>query len=365
MKKLIASTLALTILATPLISSACFADTVQKSNIQCVQNENRSEPFKEKKYDPKRTRKTLAGVAAVTVAIAGTTVATLKHFEDKLPENLKAKLPLLFTKETQGDNESEKVLKDSKEGEDVETFTEGSNTAKDKTVEPTGIENGNGFTHDKIIRPLTTNSTTSAITNITTESVKEGKDETVEPAGVENRNGFTHDEIIRPLTTNNTKPEIVGNVTNNTNDTNNTNQVSGLKNTIANSAKKLAFFTILTIGEVFMIIKSQRLKTNYEIEAGTAVKAVWAALGSVGAVLGSELVPKLIAGEGAATLAAVGAAAGAAILGAEGAAAAIGAAVAGKAGAAVATMTATEAVAAVVAVEAGKEVVAAVAKILS
>ena len=363
MKKLISSVLAATMLVTPLVGSACFADTAQEPNVHYVQNENRSEPFKEKKCDSQKTRKILAGVTAGTIALTGVTAAALKKFEDKLPENLKAKLPLLFTKETQGDNESEKALEDFKEGEDVETFIEGSNIAKDKAVEPTGIENGNGFTHDKIIRPSTTNSTTSAITNITTESVKEGKDETVEPAGVENRNGFTHDEIIRPLTTNNTKPAIVGNVTNNTTDTNSTNWGSGLKNTIANSAKKLVLYTILTIFDVFMIIKSQRLKTNYEIEAGTAV-------GTVGAELGLVLGTKLIAGGTAAVGVgtAAGAAAGAAAGGAIVAARAIGAAVAGKAGAVVAAMTATGAVGAVGAVAsvglAGEEVVA-VAKILS
>ena len=374
MKKLISSVLAATMLVTPLVGSACFADTAQEPNVHYVQNENRSEPFKEKKCDSQKTRKILAGVTAGTIALTGVTAAALKKFEDKLPENLKAKLPLLFTKETQGDNESEKALEDFKEGEDVETFIEGSNIAKDKAVEPTGIENGNGFTHDKIIRPSTTNSTTSAITNITTESVKEGKDETVEPAGVENRNGFTHDEIIRPLTTNNTKPAIVGNVTNNTTDTNSTNWGSGLKNTIANSAKKLVLYTILTIFDVFMIIKSQRLKTNYEIEAGTAVGtavgAVGAVVGAVGAELGLVLGTKLIAGGTAAVGVgtAAGAAAGAAAGGAIVAARAIGAAVAGKAGAVVAAMTATGAVGAVGAVAsvglAGEEVVA-VAKILS
>ena len=375
MKKLISSVLAATMLVTPLVGSACFADEVNEPRISYVQNENRSEKFKLKNIklkdeDLPKIKKILAGVAAGTIALTGATVAALKKFEDKLPENLKAKLPLLFTKETQGDNESEKALEDFKEGEDVETFIEGSNIAKDKAVEPTGIENGNGFTHDKIIRPSTTNSTTSAITNITTESVKEGKDETVEPAGVENRNGFTHDEIIRPLTTNNTKPAIVGNVTNNTTDTNSTNWGSGLKNTIANSAKKLVLYTILTIFDVFMIIKSQRLKTNYEIEAGTAVGtavgAVGAVVGAVGAELGLVLGTKLIAGGTAAV--GVGTAAGAAAGGAIVAARAIGAAVAGKAGAVVAAMTATGAVGAVGAVAsvglAGEEVVA-VAKILS
>ena len=360
MKKLISSVLAATMLVTPLVGSACFADKVNEPRISYVQNENRSEKFKLKNIklkdeDLPKIKKILAGVAAGTIALTGATVAALKKFEDKLPENLKAKLPLLFTKETQGDNESEKALEDFKEGEDVETFIEGSNIAKDKAVEPTGIENGNGFTHDKIIRPFTTNSTTSAITNITTESVKEGKDETVEPAGVENRNVFTHDEIIRPLTTNNTKPAIVGNVTNNTTDTNNTNRVSDLKNAIANSAKELAFYTIVTIIDVFMIIKCQILKNNYKIEAGTAVEAVGAAVGAVGTVLGLELGTKVIAGAAAAAIGA------AAVTVAAGTAAAIGAAAAGTAGAEVAALRAATAVGAVTIVKAVVEA----AKILS
>lgn len=356
MKKLISSVLAATMLVTPLVGSACFADEVNEPRISYVQNENRSEKFKLKNIklkdeDLPKIKKILAGVAAGTIALTGATVAALKKFEDKLPENLKAKLPLLFTKETQGDNESEKALEDFKEGEDVETFIEGSNIAKDKAVEPTGIENGNGFTHDKIIRPSTTNSTTSAITNITTESVKEGKDETVEPAGVENRNVFTHDEIIRPLTTNNTKPAIVGNVTNNTTDTNSTNWVSGLKNTIANSAKVLAGNTILTISSVFLAIFFQRIKSNFEIEAGTAI-------GAVGAVLGLVLGTKVIAE--------VGTVAGAAAIAAgEAGAAAVGAATAGEAGATAAVAGAITATAAATAVATVRAAAAEVAKISS
>ena len=360
MKKLISSVLAATMLVTPLVGSACFADEVNEPRISYVQNENRSEKFKLKNIklkdeDLPKIKKILAGVAAGTIALTGATVAALKKFEDKLPENLKAKLPLLFTKETQGDNESEKALEDFKEGEDVETFIEGSNIAKDKAVEPTGIENGNGFTHDKIIRPSTTNSTTSAITNITTESVKEGKDETVEPAGVENRNVFTHDEIIRPLTTNNTKPAIVGNVTNNTTDTNSTNWVSGLKNTIANSAKVLAGNTILTISSVFLAIFFQRIKSNFEIEAGTAI-------GAVGAVLGLVLGTKVIAEVGTVAGTVAGAAA---IAAGEAGAAAVGAATAGEAGATAAVAGAITATAAATAVATVRAAAAEVAKILS
>lgn len=157
------------------------------------------------------------------------------------------------------------------------------------------------------------------------------------------------------LTKNNTKPTIVGNITNNTTDTNNTNRVSDLKNAIANSAKELAFYTIVTIIDVFMIIKCQILKNNYKIEAGTAVEAVGAAVGAVGTVLGLELGTKVIAGAAAAAIGAT------AVTVAAGTAAAIGAAAAGTAGAEVAALRAATAVGAVTIV---KSVVEA-AKILS
>ena len=317
MKKLISSVLAATMLVTPLVGSACFADEVNKQNVQYVQNKNRSEKFKFKKYEYPKIKKILAGVAAGTIALTGATVAALKKFEDKLPENLKAKLPLLFNKETQGDNESEKALEDFKEGEDVEIFIEGSNIAKDETVEPAGVENGNGFIHD---------------------------------------------EIIRPLTPNNTKPAIVGNVTNNTTDTNSTNWVSGLKNTIANSAKVLAGNTILTISSVFLAIFSQRIKSNFEIEAGTAVGAVGTAIGAVGAVLGLVLGTKVIAEVGTVAGTVAGAAA---IAAGEAGAAAVGAATAGEAGATAAVAGAITATAAATAVATVRAAAAEVAKILS
>lgn len=312
MKKLIATTLAVTMLVTPLVGSACFADEVNEPRTSNAQNEKRSEEeFKLKKDEYPKIKKILAGVAAGTIALTGVTAATLKKFEDKLPENLKAKLPLLFTKETQGDNESEKALEDFKEGEDVETFIEGSNIAKDEAVEPTGVENGNGFTHDKIIRPLTTNSTTSAITNITTESVKEGKDETVEPTGVENRNGFTHDEIIRPLTTNNTNPAIVGNITNNTTDTNNTNRVSGIENSVSNWIPGLVSNTTSAIANLLAAIAFQKIKNDFEIKAGPVAGpeagSVGMFVGTVGTGLGLVLGQKVKAGVGATATATAGA----------------------------------------------------------
>ena len=326
MKKLISSALAVTILVTPLVSSACFADEINKQNVQYVRNENRSEKFKLKKDEYPKIKKILAGVAAGTIALTSVTVVALKN---KLPENLKSKLSFLFTKETQGDNE--KSLEAFKEGEDDETFIEKSNITKDETVEPAGVENGNGFIHDEIIGPLTPNYTKPTIKNITIESIKKGedvenfieksnitKDKTVEPAGVENGNGFIHDEIIRPLTPNNikparvdniinntidTKPAIAGNITNNTTDTknstatNNTNWVSNLKNT----AKELGMLAIDAIGIVFLTMISKRMKNNF---AGAATGA------AVGAATGAASLAVHGITEGT-TRAAIGAATGA------------------------------------------------------
>ena len=225
MKKLIVTTLTLTMLVTPLVGSVCFANKVNKPKTSYVRNEKCSEEFKLRKDECPKLKKFLAGVAAGAIALTYVTVAALKKFEDKLPENLKSKLQFLFTKETQGDNESEKVLEAFKEGEDVETFIEKLNIAKD---------------------------------------------EAVGPAGIENRNGFTHDEIIEPLTINNSTPTIVDNITNNTIDTNNiadannTNWVSGLKNTVASSAKELAIGTGILLGSVFLMIFCLRARKNFE-----------------------------------------------------------------------------------------------------
>lgn len=267
MKKLIATTLAVTMLVTPLVGSACFADEVNEPRTSNAQNEKRSEEeFKLKKDEYPKIKKILAGVAAGTIALTGVTAATLKKFEDKLPENLKAKLPLLFTKETQGDNESEKALEDFKEGEDVETFIEGSNIAKDEAVEPTGVEN---------------------------------------------RNGFTHDEIIRPLTTNNTNPAIVGNITNNTTDTNNTNRVSGIENSVSNWIPGLVSNTTSAIANLLAAIAFQKIKNDFEIKAGPVAGpeagSVGMFVGTVGTGLGLVLGQKVKAGVGATATATAGA----------------------------------------------------------
>ena len=83
MKKLISTTLAVTMLTVPLISSACFADKAKESNIQCAQHKNHSESLKEKKFDSKKTGKILAGITAGTAALTGVTAAALKLAEDK------------------------------------------------------------------------------------------------------------------------------------------------------------------------------------------------------------------------------------------------------------------------------------------
>ena len=165
MKKLISSTLAVTMLVTPLVGSACFANEENKPKMSYAQNEKCSKKFKLKdfklsNFKPKgenipKIKKALAFAAAGTAAFAG--VAGLwKFFKTCLPESF----------ETQEDNESEKALEDFEEGENVETFIEGSNIAKGEAVEPGGFENGNKFTYYKdneTIGTLTTSNTKPVI----------------------------------------------------------------------------------------------------------------------------------------------------------------------------------------------------------
>lgn len=189
MKKLISSTLAVTMLTVPLISSTCFANETKEPTAQCVQKEIHSEPVKDKNFNFKKTKTILVGGAAVTVAIAGTTVATLKHFEDKLPENLKAKLPSLFTKKTQENTESEKSS---------ETVTE-TETAKDENTEPLAAESEvskNQTIETVAVEPeVAKNQTVETVTadsNIT-------KNETIETLTVDSN--ITKNETIEPITT--------------------------------------------------------------------------------------------------------------------------------------------------------------------
>ena len=133
MKKLISSTLVVTMLVTPLVGSACFANEENKPKMSYVQNKKRSEKFKLKDFklkdfklksfkpkdeDIPKLKKALALAAAGTAAFAG--VAGLwKFFKTCLPKSF----------ETQEDNE---II-----GAEVEK--------------------------DEIIRSLVTNSTTPAI----------------------------------------------------------------------------------------------------------------------------------------------------------------------------------------------------------
>ncbi len=209
MKKLISSALALTMLATPLMGSACFADTAQEPNVHYVQNENRSEPFKEKKCDSQKTRKILAGVAAGTIALTGVTAATLKLCENQLPENLKSKLPFLFTKKTQENIKTEKIpetvtedetTKDKNiENETIEAVTAESEVAKNQTVETVAVDSNitknetiEAAVADPSVAKNQTVETVTADSNIT-------KNETIETLTVDSN--ITKNETIEPITT--------------------------------------------------------------------------------------------------------------------------------------------------------------------
>ena len=143
MKKLISSTLALTMLATPLISSTCFAAKGENATVRCVQSEKRSKKseLKDLKSKDASIKRTLVGIAVGAIALTAGIVATLKK-EDKLSENLKAKLPSLLPKETQESNETIRA--------EVE----------------------------KDIRSLIANSTTSAITDNITNNITDTKNAT-------------------------------------------------------------------------------------------------------------------------------------------------------------------------------------------
>ena len=214
MKKIISSALALTMLAT-FISSACFADEAIEPNIHYVQNENRSEPLKEKKCDSQKTRKILAGVAAGTVALTSATAVTLKQFENKLPENLKAKFPLLFTKKTKENIENEKTLETTTKDEPIETVAAAVNhgiNKKETTIETIAAE------------PNITNKETTGSVAVNSNTTK---NETADIEAIKAK-------IIQSLAKNNT-----------TNNTNDTNWLSTIGN-VLNSAQ--AKYVIALIG---------------------------------------------------------------------------------------------------------------------
>ena len=226
MKKLIASTLALTILATPLISSACFADTAQEPNVHYVQNEDRSEPFKEKKCNSKKTEKIFADIAAGILALTGATAAILKLCEN---HQLPAKFPFLFTKKTQ---ETKENIENEKTSETATEFE----TAKYENIESLAVEPA-----------FTKNSTTvetAVDSNIT-------KNETIDPATAElniTKNETTETVAVKAKITKNettdietVKTKIIQSLAkNNIANANDTNRLSPTTNTtrnVWNSAK--------------------------------------------------------------------------------------------------------------------------------
>lgn len=177
MKKLILLVLVALMLIEPLASPKCFADESKKLAACYVQNEKCSKNFKQKDLDLSKGKKTLSCLAVVTIALTSILAFTLKRFEDKLSENIKAKLPFLFFKKTQGIQESienAKVLEAVMEygdagNENVKMAIEELNITKNKTVETSDSE-------DEIMLFLVTNDniTTSsaglAIANVTTKN---------------------------------------------------------------------------------------------------------------------------------------------------------------------------------------------------
>ncbi len=219
MKKLIASTLALTTLATPLISSAYFADTAQEPNVHYVQNEDRSEPFKEKKCNSKKTEKIFADIAAGIVALTGATAAILKLCENQLP----AKFPFLFTKKTQ---ETKENIENEKTSETATEFE----TAKYENIESLTVE------------PAFTKNSTTVETAIDSNITK---NETIDPATAElniTKNETTETVAVKAKITKNettdietVKVKIIQSLAkNNITNTNDTKRFSLMKNTTGN-----------------------------------------------------------------------------------------------------------------------------------
>ena len=113
MKKLISTALAVTMLTVPLISSSCFAHEVKKTGTQCIQSEEPSNPSQMQNTDLKKSGEILA---CGTAALTDVTAAALKLAEDKLPENIKSKLPFLYNKKSQ---ESQENIEKEKTSETV------------------------------------------------------------------------------------------------------------------------------------------------------------------------------------------------------------------------------------------------------
>ena len=99
MKKVISTILTLTVLATSLAGSTCFADKVKSDKDSYVQEQDRREQFKFKQQKTGRVAKLAGCVAAGTAAVTGTAIAGLKLFEEELPESIKKWLPGLSNKD--------------------------------------------------------------------------------------------------------------------------------------------------------------------------------------------------------------------------------------------------------------------------
>ena len=97
MKKTVAAILTLTMLATPLTGSTCFADEVKSNEDSYVQEPDRRDQYKLKQQKTGRVAKLAGCVAAGTAAVAGTAIAGLKLFEE-LPESVRKWLPGLPNK---------------------------------------------------------------------------------------------------------------------------------------------------------------------------------------------------------------------------------------------------------------------------
>ncbi len=215
MKKLIASTLALTTLATPLISSAYFADTAQEPNVHYVQNEDRSEPFKEKKCNSKKTEKIFADIAAGIVALTGATAAILKLCEN---HQLPAKFPFLFTKKTQ---ETKENIENEKTSETATEFE----TAKYENIESLTVEPAFTKNSTTVETAVDSNITKNKITDPATAELNITKNETKnETTDIET----VKTKIIQSLAKNNIA---------NANDTNRLSPTTNTTRNVWNSAK--------------------------------------------------------------------------------------------------------------------------------
>ncbi len=243
MKKLISATLAVTMLTVPLIGSSCFADEAKESNIQCVQNKDRSKPLKEKKFDSKKAGKILAGVTAGAAALTGVTAAALKLAEDKLPKNIKSKLPLLHTKKPQEPQENIEKEKTS------ETVSEPENT-KNETFETSTANSAISKNENAKIVASEPETKKTELIDSTIRKPETAKNITTKPAATNNLavTNNTKTSIIQPIkintTSNNIKPAtkskvnastVTSNIiTNRTIYTNATNVSSNLNKTSEN-----------------------------------------------------------------------------------------------------------------------------------